>query len=170
MHAPGVESNKKWWVESSRKWWAARNFRFWWQHSYHRTDAPIVVLFMHQFSARGNRDVGLYVDGVDIYVDIAYIRPCTWRIPCNRAVKWVSLGVVVPRQIGKWDCLGHMVSYIYCLDICMYVIFLGLDACTGASVKICIIGNHICLLKQLVSIISNPINNHGLWNVSFPFF
>ena len=47
------------------------------------------------------RNVSGYGDGVDVYVGVAYIRPCQGRITCNGSMKCGSLGVVVIIRIGE---------------------------------------------------------------------
>ena len=42
----------------------------------------------------GNREIGGDADGVDLQVDVAYVRQCTVIITCNGAVKWVLWGIV----------------------------------------------------------------------------
>ena len=40
-------------------------------------------------SSGGYSNSGGYFDGVDVYVDVTYSRPCLGRIPCNGAVERV---------------------------------------------------------------------------------
>ena len=61
----------------------------------------MVRLLIQRWGSHINCDIGGDDDGVDVYVYVAYIRPCPVRILCNGDVKLGSLGVVVLRWIGE---------------------------------------------------------------------
>ena len=56
---------------------------------------------MQRRRTHSGRDIGGYSGGVGVYVDIAYIRPCPVRIPCNGAVKRVPGANV--RTPAEWQ-------------------------------------------------------------------
>ena len=63
-------------------------------------------LLVQRRRAHGDCDIGRYSNVVGVKVDVAYIRPCTGRIPCNRSMMRVPGGIVCTQVYWRVRVFG----------------------------------------------------------------